>query len=262
MALQTIRFNDGEAYERGMAGWSQLAGRIFLDWLSPASDLRWIDIGCGNGAFTELIVRHCAPSGVRGIDPSEGQLSYARKRSGAQGVEFLLGDAMALPFGREEFDVAVMALAIFFVPIPAQGVAEMKRVVRPGGMIATYAWDMLGGGFPFYPIQVELRALGVTPPLPPSAGASRSSALRDLWTDAGLEAIETREIVVRREFASFDDFWVSSTGGESIRPTLAAMTEGDVGQLKARVRARLPVDADGRTVYGARANAITGRVPV
>ena len=43
-----IRFNDGAAYERYMGEWSRLAGETFLDWLAPASGLRWLDVGCGN----------------------------------------------------------------------------------------------------------------------------------------------------------------------------------------------------------------------
>ena len=91
---------------------------------------------------------------------------------------------MALPFPDDRFDAAVMALVIFFVPEPAKGLAEMVRVVRPGGMVAAYAWDMLGGGFPFAPLQAEVRALGITPPQPPSAAISRMDALRDLCARA------------------------------------------------------------------------------
>jgi hypothetical protein len=120
---------------------------------------------------------------------------------------------------------------------------------------------VLGGGFPFRPIQAELRALGIMPPLPPSPEASRLETLRELWSGAGLEAIETREITVQRSFADFDDFWRSSTITGSIGPTFATMTPGDVEQLKARVRAHLPEDAEGRITYDARANAILGRVP-
>ena len=72
MPESQIRFDDGAAYERGMGAWSRLAGEIFLDWLAPHSDLRWIDIGCGNGAFTELIVERCAPAEIQAIDASEG----------------------------------------------------------------------------------------------------------------------------------------------------------------------------------------------
>jgi SAM-dependent methyltransferase len=261
MPQQPIRFDDGAAYERAMGVWSRLAGEVFLDWLAPGTGLRWIDVGCGSGAFTELLVQRCAPLEAQGIDPSEAQLAFARTRPGASGALFQRGNAMALQFDANRFDAAVMALVIFFVPDPAKGVTEMVRVVRPGGLIATYAWDMLSGGFPFEPIQRELRAIGGTPQIPPTADPARWEVLRELWTDAGLESIEMREIAVQRSFADFDDFWNSSTITGSIRPTLADMAPGDVEQLKARVRARLPADAQGRITYGAQANAIRGRVP-
>jgi ubiquinone/menaquinone biosynthesis C-methylase UbiE len=143
-----IRFYDGAAYERMMGVWSRLAGDIFLDWLAPPSGLRWVDIGCGNGAFTELIVERCAPAEIQGIDPSQAQLAFARTRPAACVADFEQGDAMALPFPEHRFDVAVMALVLFFVPDPAKGVAEMVRVVRPGGTITAYLWDLPGGGFP------------------------------------------------------------------------------------------------------------------
>jgi SAM-dependent methyltransferase len=261
MPQQPIRFEDGTAYERGMGGWSRLAGLDFLDWLAPSPGLRWIDVGCGGGAFTELIVQRCAPAETQGVDPSEGQLTFARTRPGALGATFQMGDAMALPFGQDQFDAAVMALVIFFVPDPAKGVAEMARVVRPGGLVAAYAWDVLAGGFPFEPVQAELRALGITPPLPPSPDASRMDALRGLWSGAGLVSVETREITVSRTFANFDEFWNSSTITGSTQPALAAMAPGDVEQFKARVRARLTADASGQVSWVSRANAIKGRVP-
>src|SRR5258708_30081199 len=165
--MSSLHFDDGAAYERMMGVWSQLVGEASLDWLKPAQGLRWIDVGCGNGAFTELIVSRCAPSGVEGIDPSEGQLAFARTRPGARGAAFQQGDAMALPFASGSFDAAVMALVLVFVPDPAQGVAELVRVVRPGGTVATYMWDMLGGGFPLDPIIAEMRAMGLSPTRPP-----------------------------------------------------------------------------------------------
>jgi hypothetical protein len=152
-----------------------------------------------------------------------------------------------------------MALVIFFVPDPAKGVAEMARVVRPGGLVAAYAWDILGGGFTLEPINAELRDMGINPVLPPSAPASRIAALRTLWTGAGLTALETREISVERTFADFDEFWAISQLSPSLRPTIAAMSSQDMERLKARVRARLAADAAGRITYTARANAITGR---
>jgi len=256
-----ISFNDGVAYERYMGKWSQVAGEIFLDWLAPKSGLRWLDVGCGNGAFTEMLVERCAPVSVQGIDPSERQLDYARMRRGARGAEFRQGDAMALPFSDNTFDVAVMPLVIFFVPDPAQGVAEMVRVVCPGGAVAAYAWDMVGGGFPYEALQAEMRGLGVTVPEPPSPGVSRIDVMRDLWTSAGLDSVETREIAVQRTFADFDDYWTTILGGPSVGPQLAAMASADLALLKARMQARLSVDAAGRITCNAWANAVKGRIP-
>jgi ubiquinone/menaquinone biosynthesis C-methylase UbiE len=261
MTQPPIRFEDGAAYERGMGAWSRLAGEIFLDWLAPREGLRWIDVGCGSGAFTELLALRLAPSDVQGIDPSEAQLAFARARPAASAATFQLGDAQALPFEPDSFDAAVMALVIFFVPDPAKGVAEMARVVRPGGTVAAYAWDMAGGGFPFHPIQAELRAQGIAPALPPSIDAARTEALRALWTEAGLEEVETRAISVRRVFEDFEDFWRSSTITGSIGPTIAGMSAADLERFRAGVRARVEHDADGRVIHHARANAIKGRVP-
>jgi SAM-dependent methyltransferase len=261
MAEQQIRFEDGAAYERMMGVWSRLAGNPFLDWLALPSDLRWIDVGCGTGAFTELIVDHCRPAEVLGIDPSEGQLAFARTRAAARLASFQRGDAVSLPCADAQYDVAVMALVIFFVPEPARGVAEMVRVTKPGGTVAAYAWDMLGGGFPQEPIRIGLRSMGITPLQPPSAEASRIEALNGLWMDAGLEAVETRQIAVRRTFADFDDFWSTSLLGSSIGPTVAAMSPEDTEALKSRVRAHLPADATGKITYAARANAVKGVVP-
>jgi SAM-dependent methyltransferase len=255
-----IRFDDGAAYERMMGVWSQLAGEQFLDWLTPGAGQRWIDVGCGNGAFTELIVQRCAPDCVDGVDPAEGQLAFARTRPASRLARFEQGDAMALPHADRSYDVAVMALVIFFVPDPAKAVAEMVRVVRPGGSVAAYAWDMRGGGFPWEPVQIELRALGQKIVYPPSVDASRIEAMRKLWADAGMIDVQTRAITVQRTFDGIDDFLSLGLTTPSIGPIVRAMQPSDVDTLKARLRERLPVDAKGRVTYSARANAVKGRV--
>lgn len=261
MAEPQIRFDDGAAYERMMGTWSRLAGEVFLDWLAHPQGSRCVDVGCGNGAFTELLIERCPPVEVQGVDPSAGQLAFARERHKAKVAEFRQGDAMALPFADRTFDAAFMALVIFFVPEPPRGVAEMARVVCPGGSVSAYAWDMVGGGFPYDAMHVEMRALGITIPMPPSPGASRLEAMQELWIGAGLEAVETRPITVQRTFASFDDYWATILGGPSLAPKLATMSAADLAQLRERLRVRLSADAAGRITYSARAHAVKGRVP-
>ncbi len=251
-----IRYDDGAAYERMMGAWSRAAGEIFLDWLAPACGLAWIDVGCGTGAFTELLVERCAPERIKGVDPSEAQLSFARARPLGQIAKFHRGDAVALPFSDATFDVAVMALVIFFVPDPAAGVAEMARVVCPGGTVAAYVWDITTGGHPLDPMHSEMIAMGFTTPLPPRSDVTELGALRRLWKGAALDAIETREITVQRTFADFEDYWKTSMLAATVSQTIAAMAASDVELLKARMHGRLVADATGRITCTARANAI------
>ena len=80
-----IRFEDGAAYERMMGTWSRLAGEIFLDWLAPRSGLCWIDVRCGNGAFTELLVERYAPTEVQGISIRSAARLCTRPTRGTRG---------------------------------------------------------------------------------------------------------------------------------------------------------------------------------
>jgi len=264
MAAETITFDDGDAYEDFMGKWSLLAGQAFLDWLAPAPGLRWVDVGCGNGAFTALLLARCAPKEVHGIDPSEDQLAFARARLARRGrtpATWRVGDAMALPWADGRFDAAVMALVIFFVPQPARGIAEMVRVIRPGGGVCAYAWDILGGGFPYFALQDEMAKMGRQPLWPPSVEAARMDALRQSWSDAGLVDVETRELVVERTYADFDAFWTAARKGPRIAPRLSELGAGGADALKERLRERLVAGADGGITIEARANAVRGRKP-
>ena len=253
-------FTDGAAYERHMGRWSAVAGDIFLDWLGLPPGLRWLDVGCGNGAFTERLIARCAPAEVEGVDPSEGQLAYARTRPGTRSARFQQSDAQALPFADAAFDAVVMALVISFVADPAKAAAEMARVVRPGGWVATYMWDIPGGGLPLQPIYTALAAMEIPSKLPPRSDASRADRMRLLWTGAGLEAVEVREIEIQISFADFADFWDSNavTAGPVGRQ-LQLLPRDHVERLKALLRDALPTDAQGRISFPARANAVKGR---
>ena len=261
MSDQQIVFDDGATYDRYMGRWSRIVGDVFLDWLAPERNLRWLDVGCGNGAFTEMLFERCAPAAIDGVDPSEAQLAFARAQPAAKLAKFHQGDAMALPFPDDAFDAAVMPLVIFFVPDPAKGVAEMARVVRAGGIVAAYGWDLTGGGFPYTALQQEMRELGVTHGMPPSPEAARLDVLQELWAGAGLQSIETRAIEVQRTFDDFEDWWQTVLTGPSVSAKLAAMAPDVRAALKERMRAHHPADASGRVTYGARANAVKGRVP-
>lgn len=252
-------FDDGAAYELMMGRWSALVARPFLDWLALPAGLAWLDDGCGNGSFTASLVAHQRPATVVGVDPSPAQLNYARQRVAHAGVCFREGDAQALPLPDASVDAAVMALVLFFVPDPVQGVREMVRVVRGGGMIAAYQWDLDGGGFPLQPILDAVHAEGHKSQQPPSAWAAALGASEDLWRTAGLVDVQTRQIEVSRRFDSFDDYWRTAYGSPRLRDLFASLSPSQLQRMSQDTRRRIGCAGDGPLVLKARANAVKGR---
>jgi ubiquinone/menaquinone biosynthesis C-methylase UbiE len=253
-------FNDGAAYEKMMGNWSRLVGEVFIEWLTFNPGLRWLDVGCGNGAFSDLISSSCEPVAVHGIDPSTEQINFAQSRQIAAPATFQLGDAMALPLDDNNFDIAVMALVIFFVPNPAKGVAEMVRTVRPGGIVASYTWDRVNKGSPSDLVSQELRKIGFKPGSPPNSQASEMSALENLWSSAGISTIESRRITVERKFRNINEYWNITSLTPNIQHIVPLLTAAQIDEVKRRLQEHLSVDADGRISQHATANAIKGIV--
>ena len=157
MVYQKNTFEDGAKYERMMRAWSQLVGTHFLKWLNPSGGLNWLDIGCGSRAFKVPVAEFFSPSHLLGIDPSEAKIEFAKNRSIEQSVTFQTGDALSLPCEDNTMNIAIMAMVLFFVPEPEHALAEMKRVVKSGGIIVAYVWDIFGGGMPLAPLLRELQ---------------------------------------------------------------------------------------------------------
>jgi SAM-dependent methyltransferase len=243
-----------------MGRWSRRVGDVFLEWLDAPKSLRWLDVGCGTGVFTEQAIQSCAPAAIVGIDPSAEQLAFAERRTGATAAEFRVGDAQEMPFADGSFDIAVMALVIHFVPDPARAVAEMARVLRPGGRAAAYVWDYTTGGSPTAPLATGMKASGLASSSPPSANATAMPALEELWRRAGFVEIGTRTIDILVEFAGFDEFWDTMTLPVGHAGTaIARLSPDSRARLRSALRELTPLTSDGRVVYEARANAIKGR---
>jgi len=140
MTETRVAFDDGSAYDRYMGRWSRAIGEKFLAWLDAPANRDWLDVGCGTGAFTELVLARAAPKTTVGIDPSPAQTAHARRTVTAAQADFREGSAIDLPFETGAFDVVVSALAIHFFPDRPKAFREMLRVTRSGGIVAGYTW--------------------------------------------------------------------------------------------------------------------------
>lgn len=262
MTETTVVFDDAAAYERFMGRWSRAIGHIFLDWVAPPRDARWLDVGCGTGVFTELVLNRCSPGALVAIDPAIAQIDYARTQPIAQAAEFRVADAQALPFPERSFDVLASGLVLNFIPDRTRALSEMCRVGRPGGLVAAYVWDFAGGRGTAWPLAHGMRKIGMDVPMVPGAADTSVDALRSLFERAGLTDIATRPIEVTVAYSSFDDFWQSQVppftpNGKAI----AALNKTDRAKLAEAVQVALPTDSEGGIAYSACANAIKARVP-
>jgi ubiquinone/menaquinone biosynthesis C-methylase UbiE len=134
----------GNAYEPYVGRWSRLVAREFLNWLGAPANGEWLDVGCGTGALCEVRLQTASPRRVTGVDPSEGFVSFGRSKVTDQRATFQVGDTQALPVPDGSFDAMVAGLLINFVPEQAKAAGEMRRVTRPGGIVAGYVWDYAG----------------------------------------------------------------------------------------------------------------------
>lgn len=256
-------FADGEAYEQLMGRWSRPVGHMFLNWLSQPPGLRWADVGCGTGALTGMVLKQADPESVIGIEPSEGFLSAARASFKDIRAEFRTGDAQSLPLETHQMDVAVSGLVLNFVPDKKRALAEMRRIVRPGGTVAAYVWDpgKMELMHYFWDAVVELnpdaRKLVEEVRFP----FANPDSMANLFGGAGLEAVQTCNLDAPTHFSDFDDYWSPFLRGQGPAGAYCvSLPEKDRESLRRHLEKVLPINGDGTLHLTARAWAVRGTV--
>lgn len=207
-----------------------------------------LDVGAGTGAGTRRLVEIVGPERVAAVDPSEPFVEALRERF--SGVDVRLASAESLPFEDDTFDVALAQLVVNFMSDPEAGIAEMRRVIRPGGVVGACVWDYSGEMTLLRTYWDAVAALD-----PDGVQAvdermrmrfGRDGQLGELWRQTGLEEVETGEIVVSAEYEGFDDLWEPFTAG--VGPAGGYATSLDPKRreaLQAEYRRRLSVPDGG-----------------
>jgi ubiquinone/menaquinone biosynthesis C-methylase UbiE len=132
-----------EIYER------DLVPALFREWAPRVADAARIsagqcvlDVACGTGILAREVARRVGPDGsVAGVDPNAAMLTVARER--APDIEWHLAPAERLPFAAQSFDVVVCQFGLMFFDDRKAALAEMIRVVKPGGPVVVVVWDAI-----------------------------------------------------------------------------------------------------------------------
>ncbi len=257
-----FRFTKGDAYQRFMGPWSRAVGAVFLDWLAIPEGRRWLDLGCGTGAFTDLLVERGHPGAVVAIDPAPAQIDHARTKPVAQFADFRVADAETLPFEDASFDVVASALVLNFIPDRARALAEMRRVIRPGGCVAAYVWDFTGDLSVTRHMTDALRAIAADIAPIPGVKSTRIEALREMFDEAGLIDVELRRIEVERTYPDFAAYWrIFLENPSPASAFIQQLPKAAYDDLHHSVRSSLPIGADGSLTFAARANAAKAFAP-
>ena len=262
----TYQASDGAAYEVFLGRWTRVLAGPFAEFARLPEEGAIIDVGCGTGSLA-LTLAERRPGRVAGIDIAAPYIAFARSRPGNNGAHFAVGDACGLPCADRCFDAAVAQLALNFVPDPALALREMRRVVRPGGVLAAAVWDFRGG------LVYQRLFWDTAAGLDPQAGAARDrlfasplalpDGLPELWREAGLRGIERGSITIRMEYADFADYWEPLLGGQGpVGAYVASLSPDRRRVIEERVRlSYLSGAPDGPRSMTATAWAVRGTVP-
>ena len=192
---------------------------LFGAWAEPVARIadlhpgqRVLDVGCGTGVHARAAAQRVGPTGsVVGLDPNAGMLAVAA--SSIEPVQWRRGVAEALPFEDAALDRIVSGFVLMFLTDPQRALAEMVRVLTPGGRLTVTTWTSLPTS-PGYAAMVDL--------LDEAAGPQAADALRAPFSLG--ESAELHALLV----AAFDHVTVRRVDGQAQFPSIEAWVHTDI----------------------------------
>lgn len=265
----TSLFNvqNAAGYEQLMGRWSQKLAPKFIDFAGLSEKERVLDVGCGTGSLTFALAKFGGLKEIVAIDFSPVFVAEAMRRNTDPRIKIQQADACALPFGDASFDRALALLVLHFVPEAGKAVAEMRRVVRSGGVVAAVVWDHLGG-MPGMRMMVDtvaalseggrqLRSRYCFQPM------MQPGEMKRTFLEQGLLNLKETELMIRMEYQNFDDYWAPIAAGEGpLGKYVAILDAAERERTNAAVRNAYEAGrADGPRSFANVAWAVRGVVP-
>jgi SAM-dependent methyltransferase len=257
---------DGAAYERFIGRWTRRLADALVGF-AGLPDGPVLDVGCGTGSVVAALRAANPDREITGIDIAEPYLAFARQRADCTNARFLQQDAVALDLPDAGFAGAVSCIVLNFLKDAPKALAEMRRVTRPGGVIASAVWDFRGG-------LVYQRLLWDTvAAIDPVGAATRDrifstplglpDGMLDLWRATGLMDVRRESLTIRMDFADFADYWEPLLGGQGpVGSYVVALAPEKRDEVQGAVcAAYLSGAPDGPRSLTATAWAVRGIVP-
>jgi SAM-dependent methyltransferase len=236
----------------------------FLQWLPVGAGKAWLDVGCGTAVLSTLILNTQNPATVTGVDSSPAFIAFAQAANSDPRGHFEVALAQSLPFEAAHFDAAVSGLMLNFVPQPEEAVAEMRRVTKPGGIVAAYVWDYAEGMQMlryFWESAVSLDEYAAKLDEGTRFPLCQQNELAKLFQYSGLFDVQARAIEKPMRFANFDNYWRPFLGGVGPAPSyVKGLAESQQHSLQEQLRAALPISEDGSILLSGRVWAVCGVV--
>ncbi|MDX6640621.1 MAG: hypothetical protein QOF12_1632 [Solirubrobacteraceae bacterium] len=261
-AADTFR-TSAEAYDGLVGRYSPELAAALIAFAGPEPGTRALDVGCGPGALAAALAELLGATNVSAAEPSEPFAEACRSR--LPGVEVVVAAAEALPFPDGTFDTTLSQLVVNFMPDAMAGVAEMARVTKSGGIVASCVWDYAGA-------MTLLRAFwDAAHEVDPARAAEvdeglvmrwcDDGGLAELWLASGLRDVRFGQLVVAARYTGFEDLWGAFlTGVGPAGAYCVALDPDRRAALRDAYRRRLAVD-DGPFELTARAWVAAGVPP-
>jgi ubiquinone/menaquinone biosynthesis C-methylase UbiE len=259
--------HDASGYEQLMGRWSRRLAPKFIEFVGLSEGEKVLDVGCGTGSLTFELAKSQGLTEIAAIDFSPVFVAEAARRNTDPRITIQQADACALPFENASFDRALALLVLHFVPETGKAVAEMRRVVRTGGVVAAAVWDHYGG-MPGMRMMVDtvaalsdggrqLRNRYCFQPM------MQPGEMKRTFLEQGLAKVEECELMIRMDYQNFDDYWTPIAAGEGplgkyIATFNAAERESTGKAVRAAYEAGRP---DGPRSFANVAWAVRGVVP-
>ncbi len=200
-----------DAYDAFMGRYSRLLSSQLADLASVRGGQRALDVGCGTGALTAVLVERLGATAVAAVDPSESFVAATQSRY--PDVDVRRAPAEQVPFPDATFDATLGQLVVHFMTDPVAGLTEMRRVTRPDGVVAACVWDHGGSQGPLRLYWDAARALDPDVDDESSLPGTREGHLAELFEEAGLRETEATAFSVSLEHPTFDAWWEPFTHG-------------------------------------------------